>query len=320
MWDYFPKGYEACTNGSFDEVFVAASENGLGSIYKKAVYREFTDATFTQLAQESNPFLGLQGPLLEMEVGETIQVEFFNNLTFPASLEISAGLTAQHNVMEGQEVSAGNKFTYTWNVPEVAGPGEADLSTVIYPYGSAVNKVSAMYAGLVGTAIVGKQGSLKNRGQIEGVGMVVPLLFMINNENSSPYLDENILLSQDVIGTSINTESDEFEESNLLHAINGRIYCNLEPIRVQTGHKVRVLLLGLGSEADMHGPIFPGQVMLQQDKSSSASFELMPGVATTMDMFITSPGQWTIRCDTHDHYLAGMTASLIVDGDVLIPL
>eukprot|EP01025_Chloroclados_australasicus_P051430 TRINITY_DN5987_c0_g1_i1.p1 TRINITY_DN5987_c0_g1~~TRINITY_DN5987_c0_g1_i1.p1 ORF type:complete len:1042 (-),score=143.59 TRINITY_DN5987_c0_g1_i1:209-3334(-) len=317
MWDYFPVGKEGCTDGEYNDVFVSATPSTLGSIYKKSVYREYTDDSFSILDSDQNQVLGLQGPLIEMEVGDVVEVYFLNNLTTPSGLDIYAGLIALHDVEAGREVSPGSVFTYKWEVPESAGPQVSDLSTVIYPYTSPVDKVSSLYGGLVGTAVVGKRGSLAGKGKVEGVDLVLPLLFMINNENESPYIEQNIKLTEEKIGEVVDVESEEFEESNLLHGINGYIYCNLDPVEVQTGQIVRVYLLSLGSEVDMHGPIFPGQILLQQGKSSSPGIELMPGVARAMDLQITTPGEWVIRCDAHDHYFAGMTASMIVGGETL---
>eukprot|EP01025_Chloroclados_australasicus_P051434 TRINITY_DN5987_c0_g2_i1.p1 TRINITY_DN5987_c0_g2~~TRINITY_DN5987_c0_g2_i1.p1 ORF type:complete len:366 (-),score=42.47 TRINITY_DN5987_c0_g2_i1:59-1084(-) len=153
MWDYFPLGREACNDGVFDDVFVTASSSTLGSIYKKSVYREYTDSSFTQQLQDQNQFLGMQGPLIEMEVGDEVVVYFLNNLTIASGLEIYTGLIALYDVEAGSEVSLGETFVYRWKVPDFVGPQAYDLSTVIYPYGSTVDKVQSMYGGLVGTAV-----------------------------------------------------------------------------------------------------------------------------------------------------------------------
>jgi hypothetical protein len=52
-------------------------------LYVKAVYREYTDASFTRLKPRPPEWqhLGLVGPILQAEVGDTIKVVFKNNAT-----------------------------------------------------------------------------------------------------------------------------------------------------------------------------------------------------------------------------------------------
>jgi hephaestin len=57
----------------------------------------------------------------------------------------------------------------------------------------------------------------------------------------------------------INTSALSYPESNLKHAINGFLFCNMPSVEVRAGSKVRWYVMGFGSEADMHSPVFPGQ-------------------------------------------------------------
>lgn len=59
MWDYAPLGYNGCTGKPFvghDKVYVHTTPTTLGSRYIKAVYREFTDDTFTALKPSTVSF------------------------------------------------------------------------------------------------------------------------------------------------------------------------------------------------------------------------------------------------------------------------
>ena len=49
----------------------------IGSRYKKAIFKAFTDASFTQ-AIPSPPWAGLLGPVIRAEVGDTVYVHFKN--------------------------------------------------------------------------------------------------------------------------------------------------------------------------------------------------------------------------------------------------
>lgn len=46
-----------------------------------------------------------------------------------------------------------------------------------------------------------------------------------------------------------------------MHSINGYINCNGPSLELQQGEKVRLIVIGFGSEVDMHSPVFPGQTI-----------------------------------------------------------
>ena len=84
IWDYAPIRKNLMMGMTLSEeqnVFVKNSPNTTGSRYKKAQFRQYTDASFTTLKPRSNreEHLGLLGPLFRAEVGDTIKVVFKNN-------------------------------------------------------------------------------------------------------------------------------------------------------------------------------------------------------------------------------------------------
>jgi len=91
VWDYGPGGTNRITGQPFgkdESQWMANGPHRIGKVYKKAVYREYSDATFTSLKPRPKEWehLGFLGPLLRAEVGDTIQVVFKNNLNLnPAS-------------------------------------------------------------------------------------------------------------------------------------------------------------------------------------------------------------------------------------------
>ena len=60
--------------------YTLPGDHFLGGILKKAIYREYTDATFTQQKQrnQEEEHLGIMGPMIKAEVGDTIEVIFKN--------------------------------------------------------------------------------------------------------------------------------------------------------------------------------------------------------------------------------------------------
>ena len=90
-WDYAPSGHDLITGEPFSEaakVFVERGPDRIGREYIKALYREYTDASF-QTLKAVNPewqHLGTLGPVIRAVVGDTIKVVFRNNASFSASL------------------------------------------------------------------------------------------------------------------------------------------------------------------------------------------------------------------------------------------
>ena len=91
VWDYAPLGTNEITGKPFDEVADTYVKNGpgrIGSKYEKCLYRGYTDGSFThRLARPADErYLGLLGPVIRAEVGDTIKVVFRNTCPFPASV------------------------------------------------------------------------------------------------------------------------------------------------------------------------------------------------------------------------------------------
>ncbi|MGH9452531.1 MAG: multicopper oxidase domain-containing protein, partial [Terriglobia bacterium] len=87
-WDYAPSGLDQSTGKPFAgyaRIFFESGPHAIGKVYRKAVYREYTDDTFTRLKPRlpEDAYMGLLGPALRAEVGDTIRVVFKNNSSMP---------------------------------------------------------------------------------------------------------------------------------------------------------------------------------------------------------------------------------------------
>jgi hypothetical protein len=65
----------------------------------------------------------------------------------------------------------------------------------------------------------------------------------VQNENLSHYLKANCK------AYGCDEDDDDFEESNLMHSMNGRMYANLEGLEMTVGDKVRWFVAAFGTEA-----------------------------------------------------------------------
>lgn len=74
-------------------------------------------------------------------------------------------------------------------------------------------------------------------------------------------MQDNLEIQQNKTKLTINQASTKFPESNLMHQMNGFIACNGPTLQLPAGSRVRWIVLGFGSEVDMHSPVFEGQAV-----------------------------------------------------------
>ena len=324
-WDYAPWGMNRITGLEFtpeESLFTTqdAAMTRIGSVYKKALFREYTDGTFSTLKPRTAEWqhLGALGPLIRAQVGDTIRVVFRNNTDRAFSVH-------PHGVFydkdsegapydDGQPPSSGDAVTpgsihvYTWPVPERAGPGPMDGTTAFWMYHSHVDEPKDVNTGLIGPLIITARGRAKADGSPRDVDREFVTLFMIYDENSSWYLEDNITAS----GVNMElADPDMFEESNLKHAINGYLYDNFPEVNgslamtMHLGERVRWYLLGMGTEVDLHTPHWHGQSLLWMGMRVDV-VELLPGSMRVADMMPDNTGIWLFHCHVNDHITAGM--------------
>jgi FtsP/CotA-like multicopper oxidase with cupredoxin domain len=334
-WDYAPDGINKMMGMKFEgyaATFMQRGAHSIGKVYRKAVYREYTDASFTRLKPRSPEwqYLGILGPVLHAEVGDTLRVVFKNNATRPYSMHphgVFYNKDSEGSVYDDGSSAAdkansvvppGETHTYTWEVPERAGPGPADGSSVVWLYHSHVNEQRDVNSGLIGSIIVTARGMAKADGSPKDVDREFICLFMLFDENVSWYLDHNIqtytsdpkgvnkidgkpvdadgLFS--LIGTGFTAES--FRSS-----INGYMFANGPMMTMKKGEHVRWYLVTLGGLVNAHDPHWHGNVVLAKGHRTDV-LSLTQAEMLTADMVPDNPGIWMYHCHVDDHMTTGM--------------
>ncbi len=345
-WDYAPSNIDQVSGKAFDadeRVYTARGAHSIGKVYRKAVYREYTDATFTKLKlrPSSEQYLGLLGPIIHAEVGDTIRVVFKNNASRPYSMhphgvfykKDSEGMAYNDGSplsdKEGGSVPPGHTYTYTWEVPERAGPGPNDPSSVVWLYHSHVNELRDIDAGLVGALIVTRRGMARPDGTPKDVDREFVALFNIFDENQSWYLNHNIqAYTHDPKGTMkqavrfgavpVDAENDfslngtGFVNSNFRYSINGYSYGNGPKMVMKQGDHVRWYLLAIGFGFNFHTAHWHGNTVLVNGQRTDV-IALSPAQMVTADMVPDDPGVWLFHCHVSDHMMGGMSAFYEVD-------
>ena len=322
-WDYAPSGRNLVTGrpfGDAENTYVARGPDRIGRVYRKSLFREYTDATFTSPLPRPAAWehLGLLGPVIHAEVGDTIRVVFTNHTTLPASMHPHGVL--YDKASEGapyddgtsgpdkldDSVPPGRTHTYVWRVPERAGPGPMDPSSVMWMYHSHVDEVADTYAGLMGAIVVTRRGMARPDGSPRDVDRELVTMFMVSDENRSPWLDDNIHTYATAPAT-VRRDDPDFMESNRKHAINGYVFGNLPGLDVHRGERVRWYVMGMGTEVDLHTPHWHGNTVLAAGMRTDV-LSLLPATMAVADMTPDDPGSWLYHCHVADHISAGMLA------------
>jgi FtsP/CotA-like multicopper oxidase with cupredoxin domain len=261
---------------------------------------------------------------MRAEVGDTIKVVFKNNTDFPASMHphgvfyernsegapYKDGTSGKKN--KGDDVvKPGEEHTYTWEVPERAGPGPEDPSSIAWMYHSHVDESDDTNTGLIGPIIVTRKGEAKEDGSPKGVDHEFVTLFTVFDENRSHYLDYNIEhFAGDPKG--VDTEDEGFIESNLMHSINGYVFGNMPLMKMKKGDKVRWYTMAMGTEVDLHTPHWHGNTVLNMGMRTDV-VDLLPASRVVAEMVPDDPDVWFYHCHVNDHIDAGMTARYLVE-------
>jgi hephaestin len=327
-WDYAPSGRNLVTGmpfGELEDTWVAQGPERIGRIYVKALYRAYTDDTFsTPLPVDAaREHLGMLGPLIHAEVGDTIRLHLRNDTSRPVSVhphgvfydKASEG-AGYADGTDGDDllddaVAPGDTYTYVWEVPERAGPGPSDGSSIFWEYHSHADPSADVYAGLIGGIVVTAKGRANADGSPADVDREFVTMFFVDDENESPYLRRNVATYAGH-PDRVDPEDEAFEESNLMHGVNGYVYGNLPGLTMSVGERVRWYTFALGTEVDLHTPHWHGNTVTVGGHREDV-LELLPASVVTADMIPDAPGTWMLHCHVDDHMMAGMSALYTVE-------
>ncbi len=320
VWDYAPLRRNMITGAPFGEresTYARRGPGRIGSRYLKCVYRGYTDGSFRtqQRRPARDAYLGLLGPTIRAEVGDTIKVVFRNTCRLPTSMHphgvryVKGSEGARYNDgtrgHPGDAVSTGRTVTYSWHAEERSGPGPMDGSSAVWMYHSHADEIGDVYAGLTGFLIISAHGRARADGSPKDVDREVFSLFEVDNENASPLLSANI---ERFAGRPPPRLDDaDFVESNLMHSINGYIYGNGPVAQLGTGQRVRWYLMSMGSEVDLHTPHWHGNTVTVNGMRTDVA-SLLPAGMVAADMRPDAVGTWLFHCHVGDHIAAGMQA------------
>jgi multicopper oxidase len=285
-WDYAPGGQNILNGRQIPMPWAAQTQ------WHKTRYIEYADAGFS-LRKPQPDWLGILGPVIRAQVGDTIIVDFLNRSRMPHSIHPHGLRYDKANegalylpASAGARVPPGGHFTYHWFADEGSGPGRDDPSSIVWWYHGHTDEATETNAGLLGPIIVTAKGQAGADGTPKDVDREFVASFMIFDELRG-------------------------KDPGLFYSINGYIFGNLPGLVMKQGERVRWYLLGMGNEKDLHSPHWHGKTV-QYGRRHTDVVELLPGSMVTVDMLADNPGTWLFHCHVADHMEAGMMATYTI--------
>ncbi|KFO32846.1 coagulation factor VIII isoform X1 [Fukomys damarensis] len=301
-----------------------------GSAYqfKKVVFQEFTDGSFTQplYRGELNEHLGLLGPYIRAEVEDNIVVTFKNQASRPYSFYSSL---ISYNEDQKQEAEPRKNFVkpnetkiYFWEVQQHMAPTKDEFDCKAWAYFSDVDLEKDMHAGLIGPLLICHRNTLSPAHGRQVTVQEFALLFTIFDETKSWYFTENMERNCKS-PCNIQMEDPTFKENYRFHAINGYVMDTLPGLVMAQDQRTRWYLLSMGSNENIHSIHFSGHVFTVRKKEEykMAVYNLYPGAFETVEMLSSRAGIWRVECLIGEHLHAGMsTLFLVYSKQCQIPL
>lgn len=328
-WDYVPGGRDEITGQPYADTafFAKGKPRPVSTVYKKVLYREYTDSTFHTLKPRPAEWqhLGFLGPLIRGVVGDTIRVVFRNNAQRPYSIhphgvfyQKSAEGVPYNDGTSGSDkaddgVAPGATFTYLWIVPDRAGPGPMDPSSVMWMYHSHVDEVRDINTGLFGPMIITARGKARPDGSPNDVDREIVASFMQVEEQSSwienkPFGPGFTMDSLGALGPIANPHlQQDIYPWFVKFTINGFVHGSmpLADLTIKKGQRVRWYLMASTNDFDFHAPHWHGNtVVLNGMRTDVAQLAMMQMVSA--DMIPDDVGTWLFHCHVSFHNEEGM--------------
>ncbi|XP_038631853.1 coagulation factor VIII [Scyliorhinus canicula] len=314
-WDYAPTLPDNMSS-ELRSKFLERGPDRIGKEYKKAVYVEYTDNTFTVVKHKPGPesSKGILGPVLRGEVGDRFKIIFKNLANRPYNIhphgltEIRVDKAEDHNI-RNLIVQPNKTVTYFWSVTESDGPTDSDLGCLTRFYYSNVDKDRDIASGLIGPLLICAKDMLDTNARMVKIDKVKYLFFSIFDENKSWYINDNIeKYCEDP--SRVNPIDPEFYDSNLMHSINGFVYENVPKLKFCMEEVIYWHVI-VGAQDNFLSIYFHGQTF-KYDGVYEDVLTLFPFSSETIHMEMDNIGLWLVEPLNYQYQIQGMRAKFRV--------
>jgi len=306
------------------------------------MYMGYTNASFTVRTDKPDT-LGINGPIVRAEVGDMIQIIFYNKLeknymnlhsmglgydktnegsVYPNSFN-EAGMN--QTLHPGDAVPPGGCFTYKWLVGALNVPAPG-FDSGLWSYHPYVNMGSDLATGLVGPVIIYNQGKMA---KVQSENREFVLLYEAFPEFQSWLSAENIakyapntpntaraapqptnLGNQSIWAPQIANMPMgglSYGQGPVYMSLNGYVYGNNQPFKMCQGDQTLWYIYAFGAQSHvfhLHGNNF--QVAGEVQDTFKAAVNINNGEMETIAMNASRPGLWQAICHVSTHQAWGM--------------
>ncbi|XP_078403289.1 venom prothrombin activator pseutarin-C non-catalytic subunit [Cetorhinus maximus] len=314
-WDYAPTLPDYMSS-ELRGKFLERGPDRIGKEYKKVVYVEYTDSTFTAVKHKPSPDSseGILGPILRGEVGDRFKIIFKNLASRPYNInphgltEIKVDKAEGHNI-RNPIVQPNKTVTYLWSVTESDGPTDSDLGCLTRFYFSNVDMDRDLASGLIGPLLICAKNMLDINARLVKIDKAKYLFFSIFDENKSWYINDNIeKYCEDP--SRVNPSDPEFYDSNLMHSINGFVYENVPKLKFCEDEVIFWHVI-VGAQDNFLSIYFHGQTF-KCDGVYEDVLTLFPFSSQTIRMDMDNIGLWLLEPLNYRYQIQGMRAKFRV--------
>ncbi|KAM6310335.1 coagulation factor V [Aegotheles albertisi] len=303
-WDYAPS-----IPDSLDRQYKAQHldnfSNLIGKKYKKAIFRQYTDASFTKRLENPRPKeTGILGPIIRAQLNDKVKIVFKNKASRPYSIYFH-GVTLSKdaegadyppdptgNGTQSRGVEPGKTYTYEWKIAKTDQPTAQDAQCITRLYHSAVDIERDIASGLVGPLLICKSEALTQKGVQKKADGEQQAMFAVFDENKSWYIEDNI---KDYSSNpdSVKRDDPKFYNSNIMHTINGYVSDSSEILGFCQDNVVQWHFSSVGTHDEIVSVRLSGHSFLYQGKYEDVlNLFPMSGESVTVDM--DNVGVWLL--------------------------
>ncbi|TKC47341.1 hypothetical protein EI555_006396, partial [Monodon monoceros] len=278
--------------------------NQIGKHYKKVVYKQYQDASFTKLLE--NPNIkedGILGPIIRAQVRDTLKIMFKNMASRSYSIyphgvtfsryedEVNSSSTSGSNTMI-KAVQPGETYTYKWNILESDEPMENDAQCLTRPYYSNVDITRDIASGLIGLLLICKSRSLDKRGIQRAADIEQQAVFAVFDENKSWYIEDNIYKFCEN-PEKVKRDDPKFYESNIMSTINGYVPESIPTLGFCFDDTVQWHFCSMGTQNDILTIHFTGHSFIYGKKHED-TLTLFPMRGESVTVTMDNVGTWML--------------------------
>ncbi|XP_055964538.1 LOW QUALITY PROTEIN: coagulation factor V [Sorex fumeus] len=303
IWDYAPVILTSMDK-KYRSLHLDNFSNQIGKHYKKVVYRQYQDASFTKRLENPNAQEdGILGPVIRAQVRDTLKIVFKNMASRPYNIyphgvtfspyedEVNASSTSGQNSVT-RPVQPGETLTYKWNILESDEPTENDAQCLTRPYHSNVDFTRDIASGLIGILLICKSRSLDKRGVQRTADIEQLAVFAVFDENKSWYIEDNINKFCEN-PDEVDRADPKFYESNIMSTINGYVPESIPTLGFCFDDTVQWHFCSVGTQDDVLTIHFTGHSFIY-GKRHEDTLTLFPMRGESVTVTMDNVGTWML--------------------------